>query len=356
MNSKERFYSALQYRGYDRPPTKHYGTPEINKELMDYFGVSAYEALQLKVGDDFRNVEPEYIGPEMRAFDDGSWEGLWGERYANYSFGKGTYPEAVYLPFKDVTEVEELRKFRFPSPDWYDYSSIKADCKKYGGYVIYTGNAGIPDFMNGIARCRGVEQVLLDIALEDPVYLALMEQRYEFFYEMYRRALQAGEGLIDVMCFGEDYGNQNGLMISPGTFEKLFAPKMEAMFNLAHKYGAKTMMHCCGSCRDLIPRFIELGLDILDVVQVDAAKMDIEELYKDFYGKIAFCGSISVQKTLPFGSEEEVIKEVELRKRLFSKGGMIIAATHDIQVGTPINNILAMYRSIGSLSENELSE
>lgn len=351
MNSKERFYASIEYRGYDRPPTKHYGTPEINRELMDFFGVSTYEELQLKVGDDFRSVEPKYIGPELKTFEDGSWEGLWGERYINYRFGDGTYPEAVYLPFKDVTDVEQLKEFRFPSPDWFDYSQIKNECLEKRQYVVYTGNSGVPDLINSIARCRGVEQVLLDIALEDPVYLALVEARFNFFYEMYRRVLEAGEGLIDVMCFGEDYGNQNGLLISPSSFEKLFASKLESLFALAHKYGAKTMMHCCGSCRRLIPRFIELGLDILEVVQVDAAMMDIRELHKDFYGDIAFCGSISVQNTLPFGTLEEVRKEVELRKELFSKGGMIIAATHDIQVGTPIENIIEMYRVIGSLNE-----
>ncbi|HPJ22845.1 MAG TPA: uroporphyrinogen-III decarboxylase-like protein, partial [Clostridia bacterium] len=66
-------------------------------------------------------------------------------------------------------------------------------------------------------------------------------------------------------------------------------------------------------------------------------------------GKLAFCGSLSVQHTLPFGTVDDVIREVELRKKLFSKGGMIIAPTHAIQAGTPVENILAMYRTIGSL-------
>lgn len=351
MNSRERFYAAIEYKEFDRPPTTHYGTPEINHTLMQHFGVPTVEELRLKVGDDFRHIGPKYIGPELKNFEDGSWEGLWGERYNYVSFGSGTYPEAVYLPYKDVTEVEELKAFRLPSPDWFDYSGIKEECMKYRDYAVCIEGAGTPDFMNGIARCRGVEQVLLDIALEDPVYLALMEQRHEFLYEKCRRTLEAGEGLIDVLCLGEDYGNQNGLMISPAVFEKLFAPKMKQFFDLAHRYGAKTMMHCCGSCRDLIPRFIELGLDILEVVQVDAAKMDIRELHREFYGKICFCGSISVQSTLPYGTVEEVVREVEFRKELFPKGGMIIAATHDIQVGTPVENILAMYRAIGSSVE-----
>jgi uroporphyrinogen decarboxylase len=353
MNSKQRFYAALEYRGYDRLPTKHYGTPEINLALRQHFNLSSHEELLRTVGDDFRTVEPLYTGPELRTFPDGSWEGLWGERYANWSFGGGTYPEAVYLPFAEVTDPADLQDFRYPSPDWFDYSHIMADAKKLSGFVVCTGGAGVPDYMNGIARCRGVQRVLFDVAEENPVYLALMDQRFEFYYEMYRLALEAGQGEIDVLCLGEDYGNQTGLMISPRAFDRLFAPRMQPFFDLAHRYGAKAMMHCCGSNRALIPRFIEMGLDILEVVQVDAAGMDIRALHENYYGKITFCGSISVQNTLPFGTVEDVKHEVELRKHLFAKGGMIIAATHDIQVGTPIENIIAMYQAIGSLRNHK---
>lgn len=350
MNSKERFYSTIEYRGYDRPPTKHYGTPEINNALMHYLGIFDYERLLEKVGDDFRHIRPLYAGPELKTYEDGSWEGYWGERYINFAFGNGTYPEAIYLPFANVESVEELKDIRFPSPDWFNYSNIKRECERNKEYVIAVGDAGIPDFINGIARCRGVEKVLYDIALEDPVYLKLVDKRYEFFYEMYKRVFEAAEGMIDVLCLGEDLGNQNGLMISPASYDKLFAPYMKEFIDLAHKYGSKAMMHSCGSCYGLLPKLIDMGLDILEVIQVDAAGMDIKELHKEFYGKIAFCGSISVQSTLPFGTEEEVIQEVELRRKLFKDGGMIIAATHDIQVGTPLSNILAMYRAIGSLA------
>jgi len=352
MIPRERFYASMAYRTPDRPPTKHYGTPEINQALIEHFGLSTYEELLGKVGDDFRQVEPRYIGPPLRTFPDGSWEGLWGERYANWSFGGGTYPEAVVLPFAGMDDPALLPgEGRFPSPDWYDVSHVKADAQKHAGYVVCTGNAGVPDFMNGIARCRGVEKVLLDIGENNPAYLALMDQRFEFFYELYRRVLEAADGAVDVLCLGEDYGNQNGLMISPRKFDSLFAPKMKAFFDLAHRYGAKAMMHCCGSNRQLIPRLIDLGLDILEVVQVDAAGMDIHELHEHFYGKIAFCGSISVQNTLPWGSVADVEREVALRKHLFARGGMVIAATHDIQVGTPLENVVAMYRAIGSLQE-----
>lgn len=349
MKPRDRFLGMLHYSGYDRPPTRHYGTPEINEILMERLGARSHGELLEKVGDDFRTISPRYIGPELRTFEDGTWEGLWGERYTNYQFGDGTYPEAVYLPFAGVDSVDSLASFRFPHPDWFDYSSLREDCAAARDYVVCIEGAGTPDFINGIARCRGVEQVMIDLGTEDPVYLALMRQRFEFFHEKIRRCLDVAGDLIDVVCFGEDLGNQNGPNLSPRTFDRLFAPHMKELFALVHSYGVSTMMHSCGSVRRFIPRLIDLGLDILDVVQVDAAEMDVRDLHREFFRKIAFCGSVSVQTTLPFGTREDVIHEVELRKELFHEGGMIIAATHDIQVGTPIENVLAMYEAIGSL-------
>ena len=87
-----------------------------------------------------------------------------GERYANISFGHGTYPEAVYLPFANVEDVSELDNFRMPSADDFDYSTIKGQCSQWSEYTTLFGNAGFLDFINSIARCRGVEKVLFDIA------------------------------------------------------------------------------------------------------------------------------------------------------------------------------------------------
>jgi uroporphyrinogen decarboxylase len=211
------------------------------------------------------------------------------------------------------------------------------------------GSAGHLDFINGIARCRGVEQVLFDLAERNPVFLALMDQRFEFFYGVFERALKAAGGAVDIVHVGEDLGTQNGLLISPRTFDVLFAEKYEAIFELAHRYGAKTMMHCCGSVRRLIPRLIEIGLDILDVVQVSAAGMDIFGLDDDFGDRLSFAGSLCVQSTLPFGTVADVEREVERRLDRFNRGGLILGPSHQIQAGTPLDNVLALYRTAGSL-------
>ncbi|MDX1358831.1 MAG: uroporphyrinogen decarboxylase family protein [Clostridia bacterium] len=351
MNSRERLYAAINYEPFDRMPTHYYGTPEIHKALMEELDVDSKIEIYERLGADLRHVSPDYIGPELKRFEDGSREGLHGEIYSKISFGHGTYDEPSYLPFENVDDPEDLTNHRFPSADWYDYSKVKKKCKELEGFPIEIEGAGTPDFINGIARYRGVQKVMYDIALEDPVFLGLVERRHEFLIEKTERTLKAADGLVDIVGMGEDLGNQNGLLISPDSYDRLFREKHQAFIDLAHKHGAVAMMHCCGSCRKLIPTFIEMGLDILEVVQVDAAGMDITELHDEFYGKIAFCGSISVQHTLPWGTVDDVVREVELRKKLFGKGGMIIAPTHAIQAGTPVENILALYKTIPSFKE-----
>jgi len=110
-------------------------------------------------------------------------------------------------------------------------------------------------------------------------------------------------------------------------------------------------MHCCGSVRGLLPRLIDLGLDILDVVQVSAAGMELRSLHADFGRDLAFCGTMCVQKMLPKLTATEIAAEVELRRELFAAGGLILGPTHAIQPDTPIENILTMYRAAGSLTE-----
>lgn len=353
MNSRQRVLSALARTGYDRIPVHHEGTPEVNAMLKQHFGITDDLALAAKLGDDLRSVGGAYIGPERRHFPDGSVEGLWGERYNDipYGDGIGTYPEAVYLPFAEIDDVTQLKGYPFPTADWFDFSSIPAQCAQNADYALVFGGAGSLDFMNSIARCRGVEKVLFDVATEDPVYLELVERRFQFFYDIAERALQAAGGQIAILHCGEDLGTQRGPILSMNSFNRLFARYYQRYFELAHKYGAKSMMHVCGSTRYFIPRLIELGLDILDVVQVAAEGMELAGLQRDFGRDLNFSGTMCVQSILPFGSVADVIRETSMRMELFAQGGLILGPTHAIQVFTPLDNILAMYRTAGSLVE-----
>jgi len=353
MNSRERVLRSLRREGYDRIPVKHEGTPEVNRMILDHYGLRSAEALLRIVGDDFRSVEVDYIGPELRSFPDGSIEGYWGERYRYASFEGGRYLEAVHLPFAGVDRLEDLDRSHFPSADWFDYSRIRERCEALRGeYAVCFGTAGDMDFINSIARARGMEQVLIDLLTDHPVYLEILEARFRFYYEMHERALEAAGGLIDITHIGEDLGNQRGPMISMRIFDRHFAPRLEKYFAMVHRHGAKAMMHMCGCVEAFLPRLIELGLDIQDVVQPTTPEMDIARLREKHGDRLHFCGSVCVQTTLPFGTTAEVEGEVRRRLDLFPRGGLFLGPTHAIQVGTPLENILALYRAAGSLRED----
>jgi uroporphyrinogen decarboxylase len=321
--------------------------------IMDHYGLTNMEQLLRVVGDDFRYVEPVYIGPELRKFEDGSIEGYWGERYKYAAFEGGKYLEPAYLPFANIQTLDELDRSHFPTADWFDYSTIRQQCEKLfeSGYAVCFGTAGDMDFINSIARARGTEQVLIDLITDDPVYLEIMEARFRFYYEMHENVLRAAGGLVDFTHIGEDLGTQQSQVIDFDIFDKHFASKFKKYFDMVHRYGARSMMHICGCARAFLPRLIDLGLDVYDVVQPTTPEMDIAVLQKDFGDRLTFCGSVCMQTTLAFGMPGDVTREVERRKKLFPKGGLFLGPTHAIQVGSPIENIIALYRAAGTLTD-----
>lgn len=352
MNSRERVLSAFNRTGYDRIPVKHEGTPEVNHLIMEHFGLTNMNQLLKVVGDDFRYVEAKYIGPELRTFADGSFEGYWGERYQYIQFGTGKYMESCYQPFAGVDTLEKLDRSHFPEASWFDYSTIRAQCESYNGeYALCFGGAGDMDFINSIARAKGMEEVMIDMMMENEAFIAIMDQRFKFYYEMHENVLKAAGGLIDFTHIGEDLGNQRGPMIGMDLFETYFAPKFKAYFDMVHSYGAKVMMHMCGTVDAFLPRLIELGLDIQDVVQPTTPEMDVANLKEHFGDKLIFQGSMDVQHELAFGTPEDVRRETRRRLDLFPEGGMFFGPSHAIQAGSPLENILAMYREAGSLTE-----
>src|SRR5512136_2417906 len=107
MTHRERVLGALNRQGYDRIPVKHEGTPEVNKMLMEHFGLANMEQLLRVLGDDFRYVEPAYCGPELKTFPDRSIEGYFGEHYKYAEFEAGRYLEACYLPYARINRLED---------------------------------------------------------------------------------------------------------------------------------------------------------------------------------------------------------------------------------------------------------
>ncbi len=149
---------------------------------------------------------------------------------------------------------------------------------------------------------------------------------------------------FDFFRIGDDFGGQNGLLFSPYTWRKMLKPALHRLSKIAHSYDAYYYHHSCGSVRELIPDFIEIGIDVLDPVQVRAAGMNPSELKYEYGEKISFSGGIDEQVLLREGSPADVRRGVrELIDAMGRDGGFFIGPTHNFQVDIPTGNIVAMY-------------
>lgn len=158
-----------------------------------------------------------------------------------------------------------------------------------------------------------------------------------------------GEAVDAVFVCGTDFGTQTSSFCSTRTFDDLYAPYYRRINDWIHSHtGWKTFKHSCGAVEKFLPHFIACGFDILNPVQCSAEGMD-PSLLKDRYGErlVFWGGVVDTQRTLPFGTAEEVRNEVTRRCEIFSKqGGFVANTVHNIQAGTPVENILALVRAV----------
>ena len=344
MNPRDRVMGALAHSAFDRLPIKHLADAEIDRRLSRHFGVDRYEELLDILGHDFREIRPIYCGPDFGSME--SEHGIISGTVMARAFQ--TQRPDRSLPLEDVMSVSDLDQFSFPLVEWYDYRSVPGQCEAWGDYATVLGYCE-GDFINGLSAVRGQEKVLIDIAFKEPVYLEMVEQRFQAVYAHLERGLLAGQGKIDFVHFGDDLGTQNASLFSVKTYSILFSAKYRNLFDLAHRFGAKAMMHVCGSVVEMIPALIEDGLDVLDVVQTNAAGMDLATLKQRFGNELTFAGTMCVQQVLPFATSAKVRQETQRRLDLFASGGLILGPSHQIQVDTPTENILAMYEAAGGL-------
>lgn len=165
--------------------------------------------------------------------------------------------------------------------------------------------------------------------------------------EMFHQAV--GERIQVIVISGTDFGSQTGPFIAPELYRKLFKPFHTEINAWVHRHTSwKTFIHTCGSIYDLLPDLREAGFDILNPVQISAASMDPETLKREFGDHFVFWGGgVNTQRTLPFGTPEEVREEVRRLIEIFKKGGGFVFATvHNIQANIPVENLLALFETV----------
>jgi len=369
MDSRERTFLALAHEEPDRVPRDFWASKGTRANIERSFGTSWNEFLD-RHDFDLRYIEgPRYVGPRLRSLPDGTSEDLWGVRRkpvrVPLAFGEEVYQEVAFSPLAEATTPAEVHGYaRWPSADWFDYGPVRAQCQEIrdqGRVVVFMG-----DRLNRLAQLkpgmylRGVEQILTDMVMQPEVAAAVFQEIRGFYAEYGRRIFEAADAGIDILLTGDDFGSQNGPLVSPAMWRNFLADGFEEYVRLGKAYGAKVMHHTCGGVIPIVPMMVERGLDVLQSLQPDARGMDLAKLKENFGGRLSFHGGISIQHTLPFGSPEDVRQEVKRAiETLAPGGGYILCTAHNIQADTSPENISALlqaYDEFGLYRKQALTE
>ena len=342
MNSRERVLAVINRQPVDRIPTDIWATGEVWEKLRDHFGEGADIMAELHL-DGFGHVGPEYVGPSLPTMPANQSVDMWGIRRRRVPHEGGAYDEQYFWPLAAARTMDDLDKYTWPKTDWFDYSGMKA--KAQAGARTHAVHCGYmaPFLTHNILR--GLEQSLVDPLLDPEFTHYLIGRISDFDYEHHRRMFEACKGCIDIAQVTDDLGSQTGPLISMELYQEFYAPHHKRFIDLCHEFGLKVFHHDDGSCRAFLPLLADMGIDILNPIQWTCPGMDMKELKAEFGDRVCFHGAIENQRILPFGTPEDVRAEVRhCIDDLAGDGtGYILAPCHNLQVNTPVENIIAMY-------------
>lgn len=265
-------------------------------------------------------------------------------------------------PFNEdeLHPIDNCEEFGLLSHDDIRYYADKAASffgeTDYGVYMTLPGTAFgdialVPGtFLKDPKGIRDVEEWYISLAMRPHYIYQIFETQCEIALKNIEMLAGAvGDNVQVVFVSGTDFGTQRGLFISKQTYCDLFMPFHKMVNDKIHELtNWKTFIHSCGAVSELIPDFIEAGFDVLNPVQCSAEGMGPKQLKNEFGRDIVFWGGgVDTQKTLPFGTPEEVYKEVSERIEIFSEGGgFVFNSIHNVQSNVPTGNILAMLRAV----------
>lgn len=356
MNSRERFLKALNRECPDRPPVFATLTPQVAKSLSAYMGLSyeepvdsllstriSHTRLLLNMGNDGVGIAAQapYDKPTITR-KDGMLVNEWGMVFKD----AGLYNEFAEFPLENACIAEDIESYPFPDPyaeGKYDDALQKIKDYKEEYFIIADLETSIFETSWYLA---GLEKILMDLMMQAEYINPLLDQIMDVNIKTGKHLIEMG---ADMIWAGDDFGTQSTLLMDPQTWRSVFKPRIKYMFEEFRKVNPdiKIAWHSCGSILTIIPDFIEIGLDILNPIQPLASGMNPEFLAAEYGRDLCFFGGIDVQDLLPNGKPDQIRDEVKRRIEILGKnGGYIVAPAHNIQVDTPLENILAFYDAV----------
>lgn len=260
----------------------------------------------------------------------------------------GLYYDFARHPLADA-DLDAIERHRFADPrSEHRIADFAERIERYGReYALVL--EGSRDSVFGISSwLRGMEQFFMDLADDSPIAEALMDKVVQQQIDVFDFILGRFGRQIDIVRIGDDLGSQNGLLISPDSYRAKVKPRHARLVKAIKEMAdCKVVIHSCGAIREILPDFIEIGIDAINPVQVTCDGMDLAGLKRDFGGKLVFWGGgVDTQQVLCSASPETVRQVVRETLHVFGPGeGYVFAQVHNIQPDVPVENIIAMYEA-----------
>ncbi|MBI2192244.1 MAG: hypothetical protein HYU36_09690 [Planctomycetes bacterium] len=347
MTPRERVLCCLGHRAPDRVPLSGSFRPEVWEKLKKYFGTDDTGRISETLGLDFKGAGMrlpasfrERAVPTSWAaaipVGDGVYESEWGVRF---TFGRNSpYMRYVRCPLEDETS---LASYAFPPVDEPgQWEGIEERVSELQSRYVVSG--GVSTFFRHAWDLCGLEAWLAHLARPGPFVSRLLDRLMEYKLEQARRLARAG---IDIFSMGGDIAMHTGLFMQPEVWRRHFKWRDARLIEEARKYGVKHFFfHTDGNPLEVMDDLIEIGFTIFDPIQPEC--MDPYEVKARWGDRITLHGTVSAQRTLPFGSVEDVRREVlERIERCGRDGGLVLAPNNVVQFDVPLENLLAVYET-----------
>ncbi len=188
---------------------------------------------------------------------------------------------------------------------------------------------------------RGMENLMMDFIEHSDFVERLFRAIADYNIAQVEEALKYD---IDAVYFGDDWGQQKGLQMGPRLWRRFILPELQRMYGVVRSAGKYVMIHSCGDVDELFDDLVEAGLNCFNPFQPEV--MDVEDLLARYRGRLAFHGGMSTQRTLPFGTVDDVVAETRRLLELGRDGGFIFAPAHDVEGDVPLENLVAMIEEV----------
>ena len=339
MTNKEHFLQITE-RNSDRCAFWH-GVPhgESLAGLYRYFGVKDDFELGIRLGSVCRYVSPEAngmwtlpgnpVGPAAPPMFD----------VIGSASRVSLSQEGI---FADCEDVDEIHKHRWPDAKNCDFTKTIAEIDRTiaADQAVLSGTWGT--FFRTTYCYFGMENCFMKMHSNPDLVEAVADHVADFYLAANEKLFTEAKGKIDALFFGNDFGTQQDLLISPEHFNRFIMPYFVKLTNQAHEHGLKVVLHSCGSIYRVIPRLIEAGVDVLHPLQARAVNMSAEYLAQRYKDKIAFMGAVDTQQILPYATPGEVKQEVRRLKKILGPDFIVSPSHETLLPDVPPENLAAM--------------